>query len=149
MSAKTAAFEPSDLAVNRKLEVQEINMEYLEKIRELCRDSGVELMLMNSPNLKIYRDSRVKIEAYAKENGLNYLHFESAEEIQEIGLRLDQHFYNKKHLNIMGQRVFSEFLAGYITEHYSIETHEADSALCDVWNQTYQEYLEYYEAAER
>ena len=33
MNAKTAAFEPSDLAVNRKLEVQEINMEYLEKIR--------------------------------------------------------------------------------------------------------------------
>ena len=144
-SSEVEPFEPSDLIVNKTQPVQEMNMEFLEKIWELCRDNGAELMLLNSPNMRVNQDTLVQAQAFADERGLNYLYFESAEAIEALGIRVEEHFYNKNHLNIWGQMIFSDYITDYLCEHYTFESHEADSALCASWDETYREYQDYYD----
>ena len=128
-------------------EVQEINMEYLEKIWGLCQENGVQLMLVNCPKMSHNQNVEDAVSAFAGENGLNYLYYRTMEELKSTGLDPKKHFYDKAHTNIWGQRVFSEFIAGYLTEHYSFETHESDTALCESWDQCWNQYEKYYKNA--
>ena len=147
----SSMYTKAQLKANAKFRVmsdafaQEINLEYMEKIWELCEENSVQLMLLLSPNLRVYPEIISEVQKFADAHDLNFLYYGTKEEVLELGLKPERDFYDKVHLNIWGQRIYSGIMANYIQEHYSLESHKDDSSIRESWDQSYQDYLEFYD----
>ena len=88
-------------------ELYEKNEKYLYKIIELCKDKGVELMLVKAPSnatpeQKSYYNA---VEKIAGENGVTFVDYN--EHYDDIGLELERDFIDESHLNQRGSEKFS------------------------------------------
>lgn len=63
---------------------------YLDKIVELCRENGIELVLVKTPTLAETLERHNAIAAYAKANGLKFYDFNEKELYEEIGFDYGQ-----------------------------------------------------------
>lgn len=80
-----------------------ISFEYLDKMAELCRSKGTELILVKSPSLypHWYDEWDAQITEYAQKNGLRYYNF--LEVSDEIGIDMQTDTYDMgMHLNVYG-----------------------------------------------
>lgn len=92
-------------------DLYEKNVEYFEKIVALCREEGVPLMLVKTPNNKTTAQEahyRV-IRELAVQSGLQFIDYN--EFYSEIGLDLSTDFYDKSHLNYKGAEKFTRYFA--------------------------------------
>ena len=120
------------------------NTEFLEKIYGLCKDSGTELLLTFCPNMKGHYIDYQAGKRFAGNNGIGFIGFETVDDILAIGITPENSYYNVKHLNIRGQKVYSQYIADYISRHYSIAGHTGDDELSKKWDAAYEEYMAYY-----
>jgi len=127
--------------------IPEENMEYLEKIYGLCEEKGIDLLLTICPNMRLRKIESRTGGLFAEEKGINFLGFRTLEKLQRTGVRLEDCFYNENHLNILGQREYSKYLAKYIARNYSLKGHKDDKKIRKQWNQAYKDYKEYYKQA--
>ena len=121
------------------------NLAYMQKICDLCDEKGIRLMLISCPNLESQISEHEAARTFAEENGLYYLEYASAEEIIDAGIDPEQDFYNENHLNIIGQKKFSSVLAQTLQEQFALPGHREDAALAEKWDETYEQYMEYYD----
>ncbi len=101
--------------VTAEAALYEKNVAYFEKIVELCKEEGVELMLVKTPNNKTTAQEahyRV-IRQLAAEKGLELIDYNQY--YPEIGLDLATDFYDKSHLNYRGAEKFTRFFAQNLT----------------------------------
>lgn len=108
--------------VETTAELYEKNVEYFEKIVSLCRENGVELMLVKTPNNKTTaQEAHYKaIHALAAENGLELVDYNAL--YPEIGLDLKTDFYDKSHLNFRGAEKFTRYFADTLNLEPSADT---------------------------
>ena len=108
-------------------------MEYLDKMRELCRENGSELILVKAPTNSWrywwYDEWNAQIEEYAKKNGLAYYNF--IPECDNIGIDWTTDTYDEgAHLNVYGAekmtRYFGEILKASHGFNASSESSEWD-----------------------
>ena len=123
---------------------QAVHMEYLQKIYDLCEENNIEMMLVSCPRIEVYYADYEAAAGFAEEHGLNFVSFTTSDDLAAVGILPEEDFYNIKHMNILGQKKFSEFLAAYFLEHYSFESHEDNQRLCDDWDKVYKDYQKYY-----
>ena len=109
-------------------------MEYLDKMRELCRENGSELILVKAPTNSWrywwYDEWNEQIEEYAEKNGVAYYNF--IPECENIGIDWTTDTYDEgAHLNVYGAekmtRYFGEILKsshGFSTPYESAEWNE-------------------------
>ena len=109
-------------------------MEYLDKMRELCRENGSELILVKAPTNSWrywwYDEWNEQIEEYAEKNGVAYYNF--IPECDNIGIDWTTDTYDEgAHLNVYGAekmtRYFGEILKsshGFSTPNESAEWNE-------------------------
>ena len=135
---------PEDLFRSDREQVMDVNMEYLEKIYSLCANNGIELLLLFCPRMELYDVDYVAAKEFSKEKGIRFLAFPTASELEGLGISATQDFLDTRHLNIRGQKKFSEYLAGYLAIHYTFGSHENDQELCDDWNKAYRRYKKFY-----
>ena len=117
--------------------------EYLEKLTQLCEESGVELVLIKAPSLypEWYDEWDEQIETYAAEHGLKYYNFLEMQE--EIGLDWSQDTYDAGlHLNLSGAEKLAAFFGEILTEECGLESRRGEEALEEEW----EEILEAYDA---
>lgn len=121
----------------------EKNSQYLERIRKLCEQNEIQLVLMKAPSLypewpEPYEE---QIEAYAEEHGLLYLN--TLETAEAIGIDYETDTYDEGlHLNVYGAEKVSDWLGRILQEAYGLPDHRKDEELCSV----YEEKLQSYEA---
>lgn len=105
------------------------NMDYLNKIIDLCKEEDIDLLLMKAPSLYPYwydeQDEIIKNIALDKDvdyiNLVNY--------IDEIGLDFDYDTYDGGlHLNLNGAIKNSKFFSTYLKEHYELKDFRDDEA---------------------
>ena len=117
--------------------------DYLEKIRSLCEDNGIQLILVKAPTLypAWYPQWEEQIEAYAKEHGLTYLNF--LEKTDEIGIDYTKDTFDAgMHLNLSGAEKLSAWLADYLAKNTKVSDRRGDAATAQQW----QKKIEFYEA---
>ncbi len=99
------------------------NFEYLDKIRQVCADSGITLLLVKAPTdswrYPWYAEWSSEIRDYADENCLEY--YDLTECVDEIGIDPERDSYDGGlHLNFYGAekttRFFGDILRGYVPE---------------------------------
>lgn len=135
---------PDDLFLYNRESALDVHMEYVQKIYELCESQGIELMLVSCPRIRVYYADYQAGKEFAESHGLNFMSFTTKEDLDRAGILPDEDFYDVKHLNILGEVKFSTYLADYLKTHYTFESNENDSELCADWDNTYAEYMKYY-----
>ena len=109
-------------------------MEYLDKMRTLCEDYGVELILIKAPSIYPlwYDEWDEQITEYAEAHGLAYYNFLALAE--EIGIDWERDTYDAGlHLNVRGAEKLSSYFGKLLTEKHGLVSQKADVALSEAW----------------
>jgi len=122
----------------------DICYEYLDKMTALCKENGIELVLIKAPSQYPYwyAEYDAQIQAYADENGLSY--YDLTKCIGEIGLDFSTDTYDAGlHLNLSGATKLSDWFADILAEHHGCADHRNDPQIAPEYNKR----LEQYDAA--
>ena len=109
---------------------------YLDKMRTLCEENGIELILIKAPtnNWKYhwYDDWDAQIREYADRNGLSYYNFIGL--LEEIGLDYSTDTYDAGiHLNVYGAEKMSRYFGRILSEELGLSDLRSDEALSLEW----------------
>ena len=115
---------------------------YLDMMKDLCKEKGVEFVLVKAPSLYPYwyeeYDEQMKV--YAEKNGLRY--YNLTERIDEIGLDFQKDTYDAGiHLNLSGARKLSSYFAELLSQEFEL----TDYRTVDEVNKRYIEKIDEYE----
>ncbi|MBQ8310098.1 MAG: SGNH/GDSL hydrolase family protein [Clostridia bacterium] len=110
--------------------------DYLDKMRTLCEEKGVELVLIKAPTNSWgyywYDEWDAQIIDYAAKNELDYYNFIPLAE--EIGIDWSTDTYDAGvHLNVYGAEKLTDYFGTILAETYGLEDRRGDEALSDVW----------------
>ena len=114
----------------------ENSWKYLEMMRELCEEKGVEFVLMKAPSISPhwYDEWEVQIEDYAAKHDLMYINF--LELMDEVGIDFNTDTYdNGLHLNLSGAEKLSVYFGKILQETYGLTDHRSDAALAAKWQE--------------
>ena len=117
--------------------------EYLDKMTALCKEKGVQLILIKAPSLYPYwyDEWEVQMEEYAKENDLVYINF--LELIEECGLDFATDTYDGGlHLNLSGAEKVTKWLGNYLATETGLESRRGEAALENAWEPKLASYYE-------
>ncbi|MCD8195657.1 MAG: SGNH/GDSL hydrolase family protein [Lachnospiraceae bacterium] len=123
---------------------EDIDYDYLDRIRELCEENGVTLVLVKAPSVYPYwyDEYDAQIEDYAETYGLDFYNFLDVAE--EIGIDYTTDTYDEGlHLNLSGGTKLSAYFAGILAEEYDLTDYRTDDEVSAI----YDEKLAQYDAA--
>lgn len=121
-------------------------MSYLDKMRMLCEENGIRLILVKAPSLapQWYESDNEQVTAYAEKYKLPYINF--YELLEETGIDFETDTYDGGlHMNLNGADKLSEYLGGLLREQYGIPDRRNDPVLSAV----YAEKTSFYEEMKR
>lgn len=116
---------------------------YLEKMAALCRENGVELVLLKAPSLypTWWPQWDQQIEDFAAENNLTYMNMLDYQE--EIGIDWQTDTYDAGlHLNVYGAEKASLWFGAQLTERYDLVDHREDPEYAALWKDKVSRYEE-------
>ena len=119
----------------------DICYDYLDKITALCKENGVELILVKAPSLYPYWYEQYdeQMAEYARENGLAYYNFAAC--IEEIGLDFQVDTYDAGlHLNHTGAEKLSRYFARILEEDHQIPDRRTDSKIAAIYDEKLKRY---------
>lgn len=119
----------------------EKNVRYLEEIVRLCREKGIELVLMKAPSMyPVWAEPyEEQIAEFASERELPYIN--TLLYMDEIGLDMSTDTYDEGlHLNVYGAEKLSVWLGEWLRERYELSDFRDYEAYASVYNQRLWEY---------
>ncbi len=109
-------------------------MKYLDKMTKLCKDNGIELILIKAP-IKYphwYEEWDNNMVNYAKENNLTYINM--IDLIDEIGIDFNTDTYDAGlHLNLAGATKLSDYFGQYLVDNYDLTDYREDPEYKEVY----------------
>lgn len=135
----------TDLAVDTTKQGEpfgELPMKYLDKIRSLCEEKGIQLILMKAPSLapEWYESDNRQVVEYATKYKLPYINF--YELLDETKIDFDTDTYDGGlHMNLNGADKLSRYLGKELIQKYHIKSHKGESA----YEKAYAEKVHFYE----
>lgn len=111
-----------------KASFQEEAKLYLDRIVELCRENGVELILVKTPTLAETLERHLAIREYAEEKGLKFYDFNEKELYEEIGFHYGEDMNDSStsgdcnaHANPSGARKMTYYLGNELVHRCRID----------------------------
>lgn len=129
--------------VQASYDFAEICWDYLEQIRQLCEQEGVELILIKAPSAYPYwyDEYDQQIEAYAAEHGLYFYNF--LDYVDEIGIDYQTDTYDGGlHLNLSGATKLTGFFGEILAQEHGMEDHREDPAIAAIYEEKLKQYDE-------
>ena len=111
-------------------------MSYLQKMADLCKEKGIELVLIKAPTEfpHWYDEWDAQIVDFAKENDVTYINYIPLQE--EIGLDMSQDTYDAGlHLNTQGAEKMSLYFGKWLVENYNLTDHRGDETYDAIWQE--------------
>ncbi len=107
---------------------------YLDKLTKLCKDNGVELVLVKAPTLypHWYDEWEDQIVDYAKENDLTYINFLELQDEIGIDWRTDT-YDGGLHLNLAGAEKLSKYFGKILVDDFKVPDRRSDKKLQSYW----------------
>lgn len=116
---------------------------YMDKITQLCKEKGIELILVKAPSLYPYwyEEWEVQMEEYAAKHDLTYINFLELQEECELDFNVDTYDAGL-HLNLWGALKITDYLGQVLSQDFGLEDRRGDEHLSQIWD----EKLEFYYA---
>ena len=114
----------------------DICYEYLDKMRILCEEKGVELILIKAPSVQPYwyKEYNDQIVEYAEIYGLKFYNF--LENVEEMGIDYTTDTYDAGlHLNLDGAVKMSGFFARILAEDHGMEDRRDDPDIARIYDE--------------
>lgn len=129
--------EPKEVTEEKKIYAK--NIEYLDKIIELCEENNMELVLVQAPmaNSDYYKTVCSKmntLKRYAEDKEIPYITLDN-----EIVLDYSIDFMDEGHLNFIGAEKATEYMGNWLKEHYDLPDHRGETEYAE-WEEDYKEY---------
>ncbi len=124
--------------------------EYLDLIRELCEENGIELVLMKAPSLlpHWYDEYNAQVVAYAEEHELLYVNVLEVKD--EIGIDYTTDTFDAgMHMNLYGAEKVTEYIGSVLSENFDLPDHRGNSEYDEVWAEKIEFYYEMIEAQKK
>ena len=120
-------------------------MEYLDKMRELCDERGIELILIKAPTnfwrYHWYDEWDEQVAAYAAEHDLAY--YNLIPEADQIGLDMSTDTYDAgAHLNVYGAEKLTRYFGAILRDTHNLPDWRVNSHACVVWEERVQAYYD-------
>lgn len=117
-------------------------LEYLEKIKKICEENEIKLVLMEAPTPNVWNTERHdKMEKWAQKNKIPFLDTNMI--LDEIGIDWETDTEDAgKHLNINGAQKLSKYIGRYLSNYYKFTDHRNDSKY-EQWHEEAKEYEKY------
>ena len=112
----------------------ENSYKYLDMMTQLCKEKGIELVLVKAPCLypHWYDEWDQQMSAYAEENDLMYINF--IDNMDDIGIDLSTDTYDMGlHLNLSGAEKFTHYFGKILDDSFYFKDHSEDSELQQIW----------------
>ena len=119
----------------------QICYDYLDKMRLLCEEKGVELILIKAPSVYPfwYEEYDAQIEDYAAKHGLKFYNFLDVAE--EIGIDYETDTYDGGlHMNLRGATKLSRYFAGILAREHGMEDHRSDPEIAAIYDEKLKQY---------
>ena len=117
------------------------NMEYLDKIRELCEKNDIELILVKAPSTYPYwyPEYDEQVVEYSQKYGLEYINFLDLRD--EIGIDYNTDTYDAGlHLNLSGAEKLTRYFGNYLQHNHNLDDMRNDEEI----SREYHDKSEYY-----
>jgi hypothetical protein len=111
-------------------------MHYLDRIRELCEEKDITLLLVKAPSVSPawYDKWDAQITEYADTYQLDYLNYLPL--VDEIGIDFATDTYDEGlHMNYSGAVKCADYLGQYLVQNYGLEDLRSDEEVAAVWEQ--------------
>lgn len=133
VSSKTSDREGRPLA---DYTLPEVGFEYLEKMRALCEEKGVEFILIKAPtnNWKYYwyDEWEEQIVAWANEKNVDYYNFIPLD--GEIGIDWSTDTYDGGvHLNVFGAEKLTSYFGDILVQKYGLSDRRGEAEFDTLW----------------
>ncbi len=135
--------EPTD----EKKEIPETALEYFEKIRALCEENDIRLVVFKTPvsngsgeNSDWYHNTMGitnSLSDYLEERSVPYLKLQD-----QVGIDFENDFYDYCHLSFTGQKKVTAYLMDWLTAQYDLPSHKGDPAYSS-YDREYEEFKDY------
>jgi len=114
------------------------SMRYLDKMRVLCAEKGIELILIKAPTndwkYYWYDEWDEQVTAYADEHNLKYYNF--IDKAEEIGIDWNTDTYDKGvHLNVYGAEKLTSYFGKILAEEHGLESRKSEESLVALWSE--------------
>lgn len=119
-------------------EVDNVSVEYLEKIINLCKKNDIECLLINIPFWNKLQRQTNYARCVANDNEVEFYNIMQTEECV-FNYKTD--FADGAHMNPSGGMKLTHYLGEYIKNNYDIPDRRTDSDYLE-WNDLYETYLE-------
>lgn len=109
-------------------------MAYLDRIRELCQERDIPLVLLKAPSLEpVWQPQwEEEITAYAKKYNLDYINM--LNEYQKVGIDFAKDTYDGGlHMNVYGAEKCADYLGKHLLEKYGLEDRRKDVSSARLW----------------
>lgn len=119
-------FESAE-GISETAPVMDKELEYLNKIIDLCREKSVPLMLLKTPSLEREQTQPIlnTVAGIAEDNGLAFVNMNLMDD--ELGITADDWSLDR-HMNASGARKVSAWLADHLQSEYDIPDRRGDAA---------------------
>ena len=129
----------------RDYEFSQTAFDYLDKIKNLCEDNDIELILVKAPtdswNYYWYDEYEAQVQDYVKKNNLKYYNLIECE--NDIGIDWSIDTYDAGfHLNVYGAEKTTDYFGKILSEECQIPNRKGEESLSKEWDVRVQEYKE-------
>lgn len=113
----------------------DISYRYLEKMTELCKLKGIELILIKSPSIYPvwYDEWDEQMVKYAGDHDLKYINFIKSNSDIGIDYKVDT-YDSGQHLNVFGAEKTARYLGKILAEEFGVKDRRDDFVLAKQWS---------------
>ena len=97
---------------------------YLSKMVDLCKERGIQLILVNVPYQESTKSHYYAVKAYADEKEIPYYDFCAAPLYQEIDYNFQLDNQDAVHSNLSGAKKLTNYMGQILSEEYGIGSHK-------------------------
>ncbi len=120
--------------------VESANIRDLERIQEICKRNGIQLVLYSAPSPKNYNYRRTaRVEEICRKYDLKYVDLNAV--AKTIGIDWNKDTRDKgDHLNLAGAIKTTTYMGAYLEKNFELPDHRGNVLVAENWDKMYRAY---------